>query len=240
MNRVRPLISPAKVIKFCLSLLSTHLQTLYTDLDPVKDFKVDAQSRKHYQTINHRKLGQKGGGNGEQGSLFKKTSSSLNLHYLFPLLSMLAINAHSAYLLLRTNFTLYDGSPEMDRLFSHRLFPRACWPQGDVIANVGFVLAAAVFLALLLQEPFSSSKSKLMMMSLLIVVDQKGTGEEGERVRMFQDGKGTRDLLSTLCFHFVNFFKFFFRNEPRRDAAHHPLSSADQLGDARPNGHFLP
>ena len=72
MNRVRPLISPAKVIKFCLSLLSTHLQTLYTDLDPVKDFKVDAQSRKHYQTINHRKLGQRGGGNGEQGSLFKK------------------------------------------------------------------------------------------------------------------------------------------------------------------------
>lgn len=149
-----PLFSPSKVFKTVFQAVVTHLKTLYLVLDTVKD----GPPLKENQEIKAKSSFKK------QNFCLKKFISSPVLDYLFPLLLWLYISAESYYLYWWNDFQLYDGSPVMDRLFSHRLFPKDSWQQGDVITTISLAMAIAIYLCLITRPPL---EEKLTMYAVV-------------------------------------------------------------------------
>lgn len=200
-----PLFSPSRVFRAVLQAVATHLKTLYLVLDTVKDGppppppETEAQKSMRAYAEN-------------RSSILKRLAPSLSPDYLLPLLLWAYISAESCYRFWENSFQLYDGSPAMEHLFSHRLFPRDSWQQGDVITTISLVMAIAIYLCLIGRPPLDERLTMYLLVDEVTIDHNNGNSSaaspdspEDERrrqsVKIIQNNQGKR-FMKRFCFQF--------------------------------------
>ena len=130
-----------KLIKQLFNLCSLHVQTIYLGLDPVSLENAD-DLNKTTKKSNYYK--------------------SKQIHYLIPLLAMIALAIDC---LLQLNEVNYEFSfSSIPNFFTHKIYPKEYWFQGDICGNGGSLMELLVY-GMLYCKPFI--EKKYLMFKLL-------------------------------------------------------------------------
>lgn len=126
-----------------------NFQLLLLDFDPVKNVSYNPKFTKE-QLLNSklRKL---------QFPLENaSTTNKINIIYLFPMTSMLAIIIESLYINLQAS---YQQKPEvLNTLLARRIFPPSTWAQADLIIHIALLMSTLIYICLLFDRNLNNNK----------------------------------------------------------------------------------
>src|SRR4051794_3261490 len=109
-----------------IQTLSSHIKVIFYDFDPVKD-----TSQNEYGQLMIKPA--------HESHLYR---NRINLNHVFPALLTIYITLDTAYIFYENDFT-YE-TKGMPLLFSHKIFPKLLWMEGDIIHLVALYVAVGV------------------------------------------------------------------------------------------------
>ena len=116
----------SKPIWVIFGLLREHLRAHHFALDPIKDCaSIDEVPTEFDRTQS------------------MKERMRQNVHYFVPFVSLVCLNLDTIRVMYGVGFKYNStGIPE---LFTHKIYPRELWFQGDMVANVGIQVEMLCF-----------------------------------------------------------------------------------------------
>ena len=146
------------------TLLSTHIQVIFYDLDPVKDAKMYHINPNQVLSPNF------------EAKKFQN-SRHFNLHYFIPFLCIVSVCLEMLSTFYQHHF--HYSSQGMPELFLHLIMPKEFWPQIDIMFSLGLAMALIIYPCLITD---SMLNPKCWM---FLFVDQKS-----KTAKIVMNGKG--------------------------------------------------